>query len=227
MSSHDSRLLIIDTSTSFLSLGLYQCGETSCVYEAAGNKQSELILPTIRQLLKQANLSLSQLDAIVYAQGPGAFTGLRIGLGVAHGLALPFELPLIAIPCLDAVAAQVVNQSCVLAATDARMNELFYAWYDTKQNIRLSDYHVAAASEICRPEDQCNGIGVGVGNAFALDIALPVTGSSQMPNASHYAQLALSGRYTPVPATEANLLYVRNKIALTAAEQAAKRLAAI
>ncbi|MDF7676559.1 tRNA (adenosine(37)-N6)-threonylcarbamoyltransferase complex dimerization subunit type 1 TsaB [Neisseriaceae bacterium ESL0693] len=217
----DSRLLIIDTSTSFLSLGLHQEGETVCVYEAAGTRQSELILPAIDQLLHKASLTLTDLDAIVYAQGPGAFTGLRIGLGVAHGLAMPFALPLIGIPCLDAVAALAPDEPCVLAATDARMNELFYAWYDTRIQQRLSDDQVAPASQIQLPEGQTHG--VGVGNAFALDITLPVQGKNIMPTARQYADLALSGRYAAKPAAEAGLLYVRNKIALTASEQAARR----
>lgn len=221
MLSHDARLLIIDTSTPFLSLGLHQHGETMCVYEAAGTRQSELILPTINRLLTGHKVTLAQLDAIVYAQGPGMFTGLRIGLGVAHGLAMPFELPLIGIPCLDAMAALAPAQTCVLAATDARMNELFYAWYDTRHHQRLSDYQVAAASEIQLPAGQTHG--VGVGNAFAMDIALPVNGQNLMPTAQQYAALALSGQYAPTAATEANLLYVRNKIALTTSEQAARR----
>ncbi|WP_239373074.1 tRNA (adenosine(37)-N6)-threonylcarbamoyltransferase complex dimerization subunit type 1 TsaB [Snodgrassella gandavensis] len=223
MISTESRLLIIDTSTNYLSLGIHQNGHTHSIYEAVGAKQSELILPRIQQLLDTASLTLAQLDAIVYAQGPGAFTGLRIGLGVATGLALPNNLPLIGIPCLDAVAALAPNQPCVLAATDARMNELFFAWYDTQNHKRLSDYLVGSANSIQFPAGQHNAIGVG--NAYALDITLPVSGQNLMPGAQEYAQLALSGRYTPTDAAQASLHYVRNKIALTAAEQAARRAA--
>lgn len=223
MISSDSRLLIIDTSTNYLSLGLHQNGHTHSIYEAVGAKQSELILPRIQQLLDTANLELTQLNAIVYAQGPGAFTGLRIGLGVATGLALPNNLPLIGIPCLDAVAALAPDQPCVLAATDARMNELFFAWYDTRNHKRLSDYQVDSADNIRLPAGQHTASGVG--NAYALDITLPVSGQNLMPGAQQYAQLALSGRYIPTDAAHASLLYVRNKIALTATEQAARRAA--
>lgn len=221
MKSEQTRLLIIDTSTTFLSLGLHQHGETDQIYEAVGSKQSELILPAIQKLLQKNALTLPQLDAIVYAQGPGAFTGLRIGLGVATGLALPFGLPLMAIPTLDAVAAVAPPHRCVLAATDARMHELFYAWYDTASQTRLSDYQVGAAETITLPHLQTSGIGVG--NAFALDISLPVTGQNIMPTARHYAQLALTERYPAHSAAQASLLYIRNKIALTTAEQAAQR----
>lgn len=224
MLSNESRLLIIDTSTNFLSLGLYQHEHTHSFYEAAGTKQSELILPSIHRLLAEKRLTLSNLDAIVYAQGPGAFTGLRIGLGVATGLALAVKLPLIGIPCLDAVAALLPDQPCVLAATDARMNEIFYAWYNTQTHTRMGDYQVGSADSIGLPAGQNTGIGVG--NAFALDIGLPVAGYQQMPTAQEYAQLALSGRYQSTEPDQASLLYVRNKIALTATEQAARRLGA-
>lgn len=221
MISTNSRLLVIDTSTGYLSLGLHHNGHTHSIYEAVGAKQSELILPRIRQLLETANLTLADLNGIVYAQGPGAFTGLRIGLGVATGLALPNNLSLIGIPCLDAVAAQMPDQPCVLAATDARMNELFYAWYDTRNLNRLTDYRVDSASNIHLPDGHLHG--TGVGNAYALDIELPVTGQNQMPQADVYAQLALTGHYPVTTAAEASLHYVRNKIALTATEQAARR----
>lgn len=214
-------LLAIDTSTEYLSLGLLRRDQTYTVYEAVGNRQSEQLLPAIGQLLTNAAVSWPQLDAIVYAQGPGAFTGLRIGLSVAQGLAAPWELPLIGIPCLDAVAALRPDQDCVLAATDARMGELFYAWYDTRQQQRLGDYRVGPATDIRLPEGRTSACGVG--NAYALDPALPVPGTTQMPTAREYLQLALSGTYAATEASGAELLYVRNKIALTAAEQAARK----
>lgn len=216
-----STLLVIDTSTSYLSLGLHHHGHTHCVHEAAGSHQSDLILPSMQKLLAQAGIGLGDVAAIAYAQGPGAFTGLRIGLGVAMGLAAPFGLPLIGIPCLDAVASLRPGLPCVLAATDARMGELFYAWYDTQNQRRLSDYRVGAAADIRLPENHRHGCGAG--NAFALDVALPVSGQNIMPDAEHYLRLALSGRYPATTAASAELVYVRDKIALTAAEQAALR----
>lgn len=221
MFSTTSSLLIIDTSTNYLSLGLYQNNHTDCLYEVAGNKHSELILPSIKRLLHQHQTTLSKLDAIVYAQGPGAFTGLRIGLGVATGLALPNHVPLIGIPCLDAVAEQLPEQTCVLAATDARMNELFFAWYNTQTHTRLSDYQVGPAASISLPVGQYHGIGAG--NAYGLEIELPVAGENLMPTAKEYAALALSGRYAMTDAAQASLLYVRNKIAMTLTEQIARR----
>ncbi|MFD1245515.1 tRNA (adenosine(37)-N6)-threonylcarbamoyltransferase complex dimerization subunit type 1 TsaB [Paralysiella testudinis] len=219
-------LLAIDTSNAHLSLGVHHHGRSHCVYEAVGNRQSALILPTLHTLLAEAGLTLADIDTIVYAQGPGAFTGLRIGIGVAQGLAMPFDTPLMGIPCLDAVAALLPGQPCVLAATDARMGELFYAWYNTASGQRLSDYQVGAAADIRLPENSTSAQATGVGNAFGLEITLPVAGQNRMPTAADYLALALSGRYTAGSAAEAELLYVRNKIALTAAEQAARKAGA-
>ena len=85
-------ILAIDTSTSYLSLAIFAKEQMWTFHEAVGTKQSTLILPTLDRLLADTGLARSDIASIVYAQGPGAFTGLRIGLGVAQGLALPEAL---------------------------------------------------------------------------------------------------------------------------------------
>lgn len=214
-------LLAVDTSTSYLSLALRHGGQTHVYHEAVGAGQSELILPKIGALFARAGISAADLGAIVYAQGPGAFTGLRIGTGVAQGLAAPFATPLIGVPCLDAVAYRRPDRACVLAATDARMGEVFYAWFDTANHRRLSDYQVGKAAEITAPEGMtCSD---GIGNAFALADKPPFDGDADMPTAADYLDLAVTGRYPATGAAEAELLYVRDKIALTAKEQAERK----
>ncbi|XXQ67433.1 tRNA (adenosine(37)-N6)-threonylcarbamoyltransferase complex dimerization subunit type 1 TsaB [Neisseriaceae bacterium B1] len=221
-----SSILAIDTSTTYLSLAIISGSLKAEFHAEIGNKQSSEILPQINQLLSQVNCTVADLSLIVYAQGAGAFTGLRIGIGVAQGLATPFDTPLIGVPCLDAVAYQVPDCECVLAATDARMGEVFYAWFDTKNHVRLSDYAVGKAAEIRLPENILAENVRGVGNAFALPEPPPFTGSPTMPTATDYLALAQTGRYTPTDAAHAELLYVRDKIALTAAEQAARKMQA-
>ena len=95
-------ILAVDTGTSFLSLALRADGEVRLYHENVGTRQSELILPQICVLFEQAGIGASDLGGIVYAQGPGAFTGLRIGAGVVQGLATPFDTPVIGVPSLDA-----------------------------------------------------------------------------------------------------------------------------
>ena len=215
-------VLAIDTSTSVLSLALFAHGRLFAYHEEAGSRQSALVLPQIGRLFAQAGVSAADLSCIVYAQGPGAFTGLRIGLGVAQGLAAPFGLPLVGVPCLDA-AAYLVRGRGVLAAADARMGEVFYAWFDTENRRRLSPYQVGRAVDIVPPE----GVSFthGIGNAFALADPPPFAGSPAMPTAADYLRLAQTGAYAAGDAADASLLYVRDKIALTAAEQAARKAA--
>ena len=177
-------------------------------------------------MLSEAACTVSDLGAIVYAQGAGAFTGLRIGIGVAQGLAVPFGIPLVGIPCLDAVAYQIPDCECVLAATDARMGEVFYAWFDTRRHERLSAYGVGKAEEIALPESCRDRRVAGTGNAFALEQPPAFAGQPLMPTAADYLRLAQSGRYPAAAAEHANMLYIRDKVALTAAEQLAKKVQA-
>lgn len=85
------RLLSFDPSTEFLSLALWHDGEVRVRECMAGQKHSELVLPLAGELLAEAGWKLAELDGIVFGQGPGSFTGLRIGCGVAQGLAFGAE----------------------------------------------------------------------------------------------------------------------------------------
>lgn len=214
-------ILAIDTSTAYLSLALQSDGAVSLFHQETGNKQSEQILPQIQNLFEQNNIRPEELGAIVYAQGPGAFTGLRIGTGVAQGLATPFDIPLIGIPCLDAAAYLLPPGTGILAATDARMGEVFYGWFDTQNHRRLSPYCVGKAADITLPDN--TAYTNGIGNAFSLPLPPPFPGTPQMPNAADYLKLAQSGRYTVHDAAHTELLYVRDKVALTAREQSLQK----
>lgn len=216
-------LLVIDTSTQVLSLAIKTVEQTYLFHETVGAKQSEQILPAISQLLQDSRLALSDIKTIVYAKGPGTFTGLRIGLGVAQGLSLPHHIQLMGIPSLDAVASLNTDSDFTLAAIDARMGELFYAWYDNRTHARLSLYGVAKAEEIAVPDTVDAQQAMGLGNAYDLPVTMVIEGKNTMPTAADYANLALSGRYQPCKTADADILYVRDKIALTAKEQAEQR----
>ena len=211
--------LSIDTSTSYLSLALQKGDEIVGVHIEAGQKHAELILPSLQTLLEDNQVSLPELTYIVYAQGPGSFTGLRIGIGVAQGLSLANDTPLIGIPTLDALAFIAPKHPCVLAAIDARMSEVFYAWFDTTANKRLSDYQVGKPEQITAPQTEI----IGIGNAYGIYDQLPAKGESIMPRAEDYLKLAETNQYPKINAEQAELLYVRNKIALTATEQAKRK----
>lgn len=217
-------VLAIDSGTAVLSLAVRARGESFSRCQDLGNRQSECLLPLLRELLDEAKVAVPDLAAIVYNQGPGMFTGLRIGIGVAQGLAAPFDIPLIGVPSPDALASLAPDCPCVLAAIDARMHEVFYVWFDTRSGQRLSDYRVGKAEHITPPEHVCIEHAQGVGNAFTQAIC-GISGRLDMPTAEDFLKLAASGRYPASNAANASLLYVRDKIALTAAEQAAAKAA--
>ena len=121
------KLLALDTSTEACSVAVYSDGVTFSAFELTPREHTHKILPMIEQVLAQVALRLSEVDALVVGRGPGAFTGIRIGIGVAQGLALAADKPVIPVSTLAALAQQAYQQygaTQVLAALDARMNEM-------------------------------------------------------------------------------------------------------
>ena len=112
----------------------------------------------VQQVLAESGLSLKQLDAIAFLPGPGSFTSLRIGAGVVQGLAFGANLPVVPVSSL-AVLAQGVDAPKVLAAFDARMNQVYWGAYvrDDKGLMRLAGTEIVIA-----PADvPARGFGVG------------------------------------------------------------------
>ncbi|MBQ9683023.1 MAG: tRNA (adenosine(37)-N6)-threonylcarbamoyltransferase complex dimerization subunit type 1 TsaB [Neisseriaceae bacterium] len=214
-------ILAIDCGTSVMSLALKVDEQVFEINQDIGAKQSEHLLPALRDLYLHAGVDTPDLAAIVLNQGPGAFTGLRVGGSVAQGLAAAFAIPLIGVPSLDALAYSVPPCPCVLAAMDARMGEVFYAFFDTERKQRLSDYCVGRAVDIRLPEkfSQC----VVVGNIYLSGSLKVIDYIEKMPKAQDFLNIASSGRYAVMTAENMSLLYVRDKIALTAVEQAQRK----
>lgn len=132
-----TRLLALSTSGAWCSVALYRHGEgddeSDCVSEPLGAQQSMSILAMIDELCCGARIELADLDAIAFDAGPGSFTGLRIGCAVAQGLGFALDRPLVAVDSLRALAWQRVrfgaHEATVLAANDARRDEIYVALY--------------------------------------------------------------------------------------------------
>jgi len=118
------KLLALDTSTEACTVALWLDGEVLEQLEPGG-QHSERILPMVDALLAEAGLTLTQLDALAFGRGPGSFTGLRIGAGVAQGLAFAADLPVVPVSSLAALA-QGQAAGRVLAAFDARMQQVYW-----------------------------------------------------------------------------------------------------
>jgi tRNA threonylcarbamoyladenosine biosynthesis protein TsaB len=132
-SGNSALLLAIDTASRMMSLALHDGRRLR--YEASwhsANNHTIELAPAIQCALEQLECTPADLAAVAVAQGPGSFTGLRIGMGLAKGLALAHRMALIAVPTLDIVAAGVPgfdgNLLAVLRAGRGRTCTQRYQW---------------------------------------------------------------------------------------------------
>jgi tRNA threonylcarbamoyladenosine biosynthesis protein TsaB len=230
------KILAIETSGEHGSVALV-ADETLLEWTLEGHaRHSEHLLPTIRQLLAEAGLSLQQLDALAFGAGPGAFTGLRLACGVAQGLALGAGLPVVAVGSLQALALEA-PMGPVLVAADARMGEIYSAAYlnDGVEPVEVQAPRCGPPEALRLPGIDVGheGAWIGVGSGFAayperipdaLRQGLSSVDGHRVPTARAVARLAALGviRGETVPVAQAAPLYVRDKVALTTVERLAR-----
>ncbi|OBT08561.1 tRNA N6-adenosine(37)-N6-threonylcarbamoyltransferase complex dimerization subunit TsaB [Vibrio sp. UCD-FRSSP16_10] len=124
-----AKILALDTSTEFCSAAIIIDGEILFKGEVAPREHTSKILPMVDQLLVDAGVKLTDLDALAFGRGPGSFTGVRIGIGIAQGLAFGADLPMLGVSTLQAMAQGAYRQNGskhVAAAIDARMSEVYW-----------------------------------------------------------------------------------------------------
>ena len=160
------KILALDTATEACSAALLSSDSVYERHEIAPRRHAELILPMVDGVLAEAALGLTDLDAIAFGRGPGAFTGIRIAAGVTQGLALGADLPVIPLSSLATLAQGVIDKSAtLLPAIDARMGEIYWATYDSAQDglVRLvSEEQVTSPDAVHVPADiQIFGVGSG------------------------------------------------------------------
>ncbi|QUX91015.1 tRNA (adenosine(37)-N6)-threonylcarbamoyltransferase complex dimerization subunit type 1 TsaB [Marinomonas sp. A3A] len=129
-------ILALDTSTPACSVALNIDGVVLEDFRMAPRLHNDLILPMVDQILGQAGLTLTDLDAIAFGRGPGSFTGLRISAGVVQGLAFGADLPVIPVSTLAALSLegfQKTGKNNWLAALDARMGEIYMGGYSVNK----------------------------------------------------------------------------------------------
>ena len=120
-----SRLLIFDTSGGACSAAVWADGRVAAErFEAMARGQAERLLPMIGETLAAAGLAHGQLDAIGVTRGPGAFTGIRIGLAAARGLSLALGIPAIGITTFEALAVRA-PEGCAVAI-DTKRGDVFF-----------------------------------------------------------------------------------------------------
>jgi tRNA threonylcarbamoyladenosine biosynthesis protein TsaB len=143
-------ILNIETSTTNCSVALSKNGKVIGLKEDNSLEYShaERLHIYIDEVLKTAQISKNQLNAIAISKGPGSYTGLRIGVSAAKGLCFALNIPLISVPTLEALAHQIENpKGTIVAMLDARRMEVYSAIYDVKHNLVRS-----TAAEVLNPE---------------------------------------------------------------------------
>ena len=222
-------LLALDTSTEACSVALLYCGEKTHINELAQRTHTKRILPMIDEILANSGLCLNQVDALAFGRGPGSFTGVRVGAGIAQGLAFGADLPVIPISNLTAMAQaafelhQVEN---VVAAIDARMNEVYFSQL-VREKVRSDvgeffQWREIITEQVCSPEQAINQLQdhnafrVGTGwAAYSQFTEKNLTSSDiTLPNALYMLELArveyLQKRI--ISALEIEPIYLRNEV---------------
>lgn len=226
------KLLAFETATEACSVALYIDGELRERFDIVPKQHTQLALPWAEQLLAEAGIKKSQLDAIAVGIGPGAFTGVRLAVALVQGIALALDKPVLPVSTLAALAMQGADLKCdrILAAIDARMGEIYCAEF------RLNaDNLVDAVSEeiVIAPEtyqSSFEGSIVGTGTGFAannmvlqnnLASQLIACRAEALPHAADVARLALRDYVLGKIVAPDHLepAYLRNKVALTLKEQ--------
>ncbi|MGX5001218.1 tRNA (adenosine(37)-N6)-threonylcarbamoyltransferase complex dimerization subunit type 1 TsaB [Enterobacter hormaechei] len=222
------RILAIDTATEACSVALWNDGTTFAHFEECPREHTQRILPLVKTILTEGNTSLTDLDALAYGRGPGSFTGVRIGIGIAQGLALGADLPMIGVSTLATMAQgawRMTGATRVLAAIDARMGEVYWAEYTRDEN---GVWHGEETEAVLKPEavtgrlKQLSGEWATVGTGWpawaemAKDTGLTlVDGNMLLPAAEDMlpiaCQLLAAGKTVAVEHAEP--VYLRNTVA--------------
>jgi tRNA threonylcarbamoyladenosine biosynthesis protein TsaB len=223
------KLLAFDTAGEWCSAALLIDGSVRFRAEHAGQKHSQLLAPMLDELLAEAGLSYRQLDGLAFGCGPGSFTGLRIACGVAQGLALGADLPVLGVSSLEALAEEAGDGADeVLACLDARMNEVYAGLYRREQD----RWRLLAGPVVCPPgmaplPESAGCIGAGSGFAAYPALGERMEGrlaridGAAIPHARAIVRLA-APRYAAGefgPAESAEPVYVRDKVALKVCER--------
>lgn len=227
-------LLAFELSTEACSVALHVEGRVLERFEIAPRRHAALALPWAEALLDEAGLKRAQLDAVAVGRGPGAFTGVRLAIAIAQGIALALDRPLLAVSTLQALALRAPDDAeQVLAAIDARMGEVYVARYRRVAGLLelQGSEQVLAPQAVALPAGvRCHGVGTGFAAADGVLVthlggALHSVDAAALPRACDVLTLAVPAfaRGEGVAAERVEPAYLRDNVALTLVEQQAAR----
>ncbi|MBM5571057.1 MULTISPECIES: tRNA (adenosine(37)-N6)-threonylcarbamoyltransferase complex dimerization subunit type 1 TsaB [Deefgea] len=223
--------LAIETSSEYLSFAIDTPSGIVARDWLVGQKQSEVTLPYLQTFLDEHGLTMNDIQGIAYPSGPGSFTGLRIGCGIAQGLAFAKNIPLLGISTLAAIA-EASKAIRVVSCIDARMNQVYYACFEKI----AGEWQTTIPAQVCNPEDVPPPLGTGwfaAGNGFSsyatalearIGPQISEIDSTLYPHAAQLLSLALPQFAAGLgqPAHAAELVYLRDKVALKTHERMQK-----
>ena len=222
-------LLALDTSTEACSVALWHKGEKTYLDELAQRTHTKRILPMIDELLANSGINLKQVDALAFGRGPGSFTGVRVGAGIAQGLAFGADLPVIAVSNLTSMAQaafELHQAENVAAAIDARMNEVYFSQVK-REKVRSElgeffQWKPVIEEQVCQPEkvlEQLSDLtAYRVGTGWAAYPQFKDSGLEGsdiiLPSAQYMLELALTdyAQNKVISALEIEPVYLRNEV---------------
>lgn len=219
-------LLAIETSTDLASVALIS--DRQITYRDLSGVQTHSfgLLPAVQDLLHASGIQLNQLDAIAFGCGPGAFTGVRTACGVVQGLAFGLQIPVLPVISLLAMAEAAKNHhqlQNVVCCLDARMGEVYWAHYGFHEGA-WQELYAPALSNLDAALDYAQGLQLDL--VFGVGLSLPQAHANlrlviETPHARSALTIAEKCLQDGLrfDATQAQPLYLRNKIALTTAER--------
>ena len=227
------RVLALDAATEASSVALLSNGELMVRSVDSGKSSAQQILRLVEEVLAEGQVSLAMLDGIAASIGPGAFTGVRISVAVAQGLAFGAGLQVAPVTTLESLALQVLREpGAALACLDARMGEVYWGCFtaDAARGVIES-----GALKVGPPASVASGLEgrhIGIGRGFSAypelaqipGVEIHSGNNLALPNAREFARLgalrlAAGGGLDPA---DLKPLYLRDKVALTEAERAAQ-----
>jgi tRNA threonylcarbamoyladenosine biosynthesis protein TsaB len=225
-------ILALDTCTEMCSVAVLT-DET--LFEQAQLTQrghSDLVLGMLDQILVEADCKLADVDYLAFGRGPGSFTGVRVGVGVAQGIAFAQLLPVIPVSTLAAVAQRAIDEhgaKQVAVALDARMGEVYAAHFREEEGLAvLCDQEQVCAPELFKPLNESTWFAAGTGwrehqTVLESNFAgqLSDVDTDLLPTAAAMAKLAKKEQELghSISAEQAVPVYLRDNVAKKKGEQ--------
>lgn len=216
-------VLAIETSAAALSVALRVDGEVVARHLHVPRGQSTLAVPTIAEVLDEAGIAATDLDAVAFGRGPGSFTGIRVATSIAQGLGLAVGIPLLPISSLACLAQGVIrrkNANQVLVCLDARLGEVYWGLFSSHDGLAVlqGEERVDLPTAVREPQQEFAFVGSAMNikdeHLDSIRSAAEYCDPILDPDALDLLTLAEDAwlRQQAVAADQAAPVYLRNKV---------------